>query len=291
MMKTLKIYYKGTCQEMVAADETDADQVFYELKKIFRIPEDLKNFFFQDSEGRIVIFPKKLPNELSLFLFVRSDSNLGSNSNNPQPINPNIKWTFTCMKGTEEQLQNGTHYALVKEPSPGPNPTLVSSIRFSQGRYYFILKVDTQLNNGYVGFCSPDYTPERIDSFLRYGNCLVCAHVENQFVHINESSIDPLTKLVGIAIDFISGTAYFLKVTSTYQPTKIILKVKDFNEPVKVYAYIKSWIYAKAPHTGITLVESSLPFPTLNGIPLLNAVTSSSDIISWKNPERYYLHS
>ena len=220
MMKTLKIYYKGTCQEMVAADETDADQVFYELKKIFRIPEDLKNFFFQDSEGRIVIFPKKLPNELSLFLFVRSDSNLGSNSNNHQPIKPNIKWTFTCMKGTEEQLQNGTHYALVKEPS-----------------------------------------------------------------------IDPLTKLVGIAIDFISGTAYFLKVTSTYQPTKIILKVKDLNEPVKVYAYIKSWIYAKAPHTGITLVESSLPFPTLNGIPLLNAVTSSSDIISWKNPERYYLHS
>ena len=71
-MKVLKIIYKGTCQEISVADGTEEKEIFLMMKRIFKIKEDIQDFFLQDSEGRIVILPKHLPNELSLFLYVRS---------------------------------------------------------------------------------------------------------------------------------------------------------------------------------------------------------------------------
>ena len=70
-MKVLKIYFRGTCQEMSAADGTEENDIFLMMKRIFKIKEDIQDFFLQDSEGRIVILPKHLPDELSLFLYVR----------------------------------------------------------------------------------------------------------------------------------------------------------------------------------------------------------------------------
>ena len=70
-MKVLKIYFRGTCQEISAADGTEGNDIFLMMKRIFKIKEDIQDFFLQDSEGRIVILPKHLPDELSLFLYVR----------------------------------------------------------------------------------------------------------------------------------------------------------------------------------------------------------------------------
>ena len=88
-MKVLKIYYKGTCQEISAADGTEENEIFLMMKRIFRIKENIEDFFLQDSEGRIVILPKHLPNELSLFLYVR-------------PLFDDSLYTFLSRKGESE---------------------------------------------------------------------------------------------------------------------------------------------------------------------------------------------
>lgn len=44
-MKILKVYYKGTCQELSIADGTPCEDIFEILKRVFRIKESLENFF------------------------------------------------------------------------------------------------------------------------------------------------------------------------------------------------------------------------------------------------------
>ena len=69
-MKVIKVYYKGTCQEFSVGDGTTSEEIFELMKRIFFIKEDISNYFLQDSEGRVVILPKILPEELSVFCFL-----------------------------------------------------------------------------------------------------------------------------------------------------------------------------------------------------------------------------
>ena len=80
-MKIIKVYYKGTCQEFNASDGTTEEEIFKLMKRIFRIKEDIYDFFLQDSEGRVLIMPKIMPEELSVYLYVRSNDGIPDISN------------------------------------------------------------------------------------------------------------------------------------------------------------------------------------------------------------------
>lgn len=127
------------------------------MKRIFHIKEDISNFFLQDSEGRIVILPKILPEELSVFLYVRPNETSDNQNkiNNNNQINNNDssdhadnsdKWIFKCTKGTEEQLINGVRYCHPSKPLPKSleiHPCVKSSIEFSKGKHFCVIKLDS----------------------------------------------------------------------------------------------------------------------------------------------------
>lgn len=270
-MKVLKVYYKGTCQELSVADGTSSDEIFEVLKRVFRINENLDNFFFQDSEGRIVILPKILPKELSLFLYVRQDIDSSSFQAQTAPSNqqaPDLKWKFICTKGTEQQLINGIRYYPTNNPTEGQYPSIISSINFSQGKHFTVIKLDSH-GCGWVGLGLPGSPPEYFNPGWHCG-CKYSGLPESKlptFIRIGESECDQLTKLTGIVIDCDSKIGYFVQVNpETFSPLKIILKVTDLPESILIFAGAKAWSCIPQPHTGITLVKDSLPYPNLSNL-------------------------
>lgn len=260
----LKIYYKGTCQEMSVADGTDENKIFEQLKRIFRIPEDISDFFFQDSEGRIVVLPQKFPEELSLFLYVRSGAQDLSNISQTQENQ--LKWKFVCTPGTEEQLTDGIHYHPINNPDPKLLPTVISSIFFSQGKHFTVIKVDSH-GCGWIGLGLPGLQPQYFNPSYTYRNECNGSTFQRTFIQIGESECDQVSKYTGIAIDYTSKICYFLKVnTDTFQPVKIIAKVTELPISVIIFAGVKNWNCFKPNFTGITLIKDSLPFPDLSGL-------------------------
>lgn len=271
IIKVIKVYYKGTCQDLSVADNTKEKEIFQIMKRIFRIEENIDQFFLQDSEGRIVILPKKLPNNLSVFLYVRQSTNIPS-------IKPTIKspkWKFICTKGTEKQLVDGTHYYYINSPDTS-YPTVISSINFSEGKHFSIIKIDSH-GCGWIGFGIPGSPPEYFNPGWHCG--YQYSYISNDklptFIKIREGDVQGVSKLIGVAIDCDSRTGYFLQVNSdTFDPLKIVTKVTDLPESVLIFAGVKGWECIKPPFTGITLVRSSLPFPDLSGF-------TPQEIISW----------
>lgn len=277
-MKVLKVYYKGTCQELSVADGTPCDDIFEILKRVFRIQEDITDFFFQDSEGRIVVLPKTIPNELPLYLYVRSSSNNNNNNSQPSPQS-SFKWKFICTRGTERQLVDGVRYSPINSPDDGLNPSIISSINFSQGKHYTVIKVDSH-GCGWTGFGLPGSPPEYFNPGWH------CAYKYSglpdsklpTFIRVDESSFDQLTKLVGIIIDCDSKTGFFVQVNpETFLPTTIVCKVTDLPDSVLIFAGIKGWSCIPSPHTGITLVKDSLPYPDISKLDPIKTISWITD--------------
>lgn len=85
------------------------------------------------------------------------------------------------------------------------------------------------------------------------------------FIRIGESECDQLTKLTGIVLDCDAKVGYFVQVNEqNFTPIKIILKVTDLPTAVLIFAGAKAWRCIPKPHTGITLVKDSIPFPDLS---------------------------
>lgn len=262
-MKVLKIYYKGTCQELSVFDETPCEDVFGILKRVFRIQESIDQFFFQDSEGRIVVLPKKIPNELSLFLYVRQEN---SESNMQTTEKPTLKWRFICTQGTENQLVDGIRYSPINSPNEKYHPSIISSVSFSQGKHFTVIKLDSH-GCGWVGLGLPGSPPHYFNPgwHCAYGYSGLPESELPTFIRIGESQCDQLTKLTGIVIDYDSKTAYFVQVNpETFVPVKIVLQVTDLPNSVVIFAGAKAWSCIPPPHTGITLVKDSLPYPDLS---------------------------
>lgn len=257
-MKVLKVYYKGTCQEMSVSNGTSEEAIFKTMKRIFRIKEEIDQFFFQDSEGRILILPQDIPTELSLFLYVRDDFN--KDDTIPQPSS-SLKWKFICSKGIESQLKNDIHLYPFNSPDKNTYPSVISSINFSQGKHFTIIKVDSH-GCGCLGIGIPGFPPE----YYNYGYLRKNNTQEAEFVFIREYDTNQLTKMTGIAIDCDSKICYFVDVDpNSFQPLNIIEKVTDIPNSILIFASIKSWYCIfSGPYTGITLVKDSLTFPDLS---------------------------
>lgn len=262
-MKVLKVYYKGSCQELSVADGTESDEIFQMMKRIFHIEEDLSDFFFQDSEGRIVILPKKLPKELSLFLYVRQ--NMVQTVPAPTlPPKQSYKWTLKCTEGTENQLEDGIHYHYINSPDMNKPPYVISSIAFSEGKHYTVIKVDSAHRCSMLGFGIPGCPPEYFAN-KQGTDCHTPEFEHKPFFVMWDYEFDRLTKLIGIAIDQDSKTCYFLQVNpETFEPFQIEKEVTDIPSSIILYAGVKNWRCFEPPCTGITIIKDSLPFPNLS---------------------------
>lgn len=88
MKKTLKVYYKGVCQNIKYYGDIEIDNVKENLRDIFSIKENPNQMYFQDEDGDIIILNKNIPSDLSVYLYVKPDS-IPKNTEQALEINRN----------------------------------------------------------------------------------------------------------------------------------------------------------------------------------------------------------
>lgn len=121
LMKVIKVFYKDTCQEFSAADGTTSDEIYQLMKRIFHIKEDISDFFLQDSEGRIVILPKCLPDELCVYLYVRTSyENSNDDKNNKANLSIKQPNDLTTSKRTNNNLMPLSNQNDQQQQLPSP---------------------------------------------------------------------------------------------------------------------------------------------------------------------------
>ncbi|OHT00602.1 hypothetical protein TRFO_32719 [Tritrichomonas foetus] len=108
--KTLNVYYQSILQKLKVFDNTSEEAIFLTIMRIFQIEADIKDVFFQDEDGDILILPSIIPDNLSVYVYIRptykdhsgNDTIENNNKNKTQKeeakdssLLPGFKWDKT----------------------------------------------------------------------------------------------------------------------------------------------------------------------------------------------------
>lgn len=151
MKKTLKVYYKGVCQNLKYYGDIEIDNIKETLREIFSIKENPNQMYFQDEDGDIIILNKNIPSDLSVFLYVKPDS-IPKNPEHALEINRNVSENYNSSKfhwiidpngDTDHKNTNLENKYIYRNNSNDGHSlgNIRSSISFKTGVSFFVIRV------------------------------------------------------------------------------------------------------------------------------------------------------
>lgn len=250
-MKKISVYYKGDKQNLSVQDGAVEGEIFQTLKRLFKITEPISEFFFQDEDGDVVVFPKIIPVDFKVNLVVRIEK-----IPPPVPQNPNQLPPLTWKSEEPKDVSLGGRRYLVIEDNY-VSPGVLSSEVYSKGKLYCVIKFGVESAYNSIGWVRGDYKfPTRKHTIADDSG----KENESVQISINFSNQDIVNQTYGILLDMDKREMSFFTVDGKYQPLKLVKRYTGLSPAVRIYAWIKG--RGCCHEDGFLILQGSLPIPS-----------------------------
>ena len=251
--KTITFNYKGY-QKVISFEKKFCEESIKNiLKYYFSIEESIDQIFFQDNDDDILIINSNIPNNISVKLFVRKDfipKNLTtvSISNNIKNEKPLLKfhWVLENEEKNEQFKRCIKNKYIYVNISGDIHPSVNSSISFTKGMHFFIIRVGTFQCYERLAIINDDIKKYKYKTFIgfHYMHCL-----EGLYKYGNAADI-------AIFIDMDRKKCKFYD----YEKKKILTQGKIESDSVILNGWPKCGI--RSEERGMTILnEGCIPIP------------------------------
>ena len=257
--KCILVFYKDIKRKISYFGSFNEKAIKSSLKTLYHIKEPIEQIFFTDDEGDIVVLEgDNVPNELKVHLYIEYDSipknpeneleikkNDNSNSNLlefhwvifDKTVNPN-DWIgmITENKYTYKAINNEQEH-----------PEVVSSVSFTQGRFFFVIRKG--VTSFYSALCVIDSEYQYEPSKTIY-NC-------DKYIGLKGNDNAYQTQNIGVFIDTIEKKVNFYD----YDKTKLLFSYNISFESAKFIGWIKGT--SQCDKNGFTILNKGcIPIPS-----------------------------
>ena len=252
--KTIIFNYKGNQKVISFYNKFCEVSIKNILKKYFSIEESIDQIFFQDNDDDILILNSNIPNNISVNLFVRKDF-IPKNPTKILNISNNIKNEQSLLKFhwvLENEEKNEKFKGCIKNKyiyvniSGDIHPSVNSSISFTKGMHFFIIRVGTFQCYERLAIINDDIKKYKYKTFIgfHYMHCL-----EGLYKYGNAADI-------AIFIDMDRKKCKFYD----YEKKKILTQGKIESDSVILNGWLKCGI--RSEERGMTILnEGCIPIP------------------------------
>lgn len=126
----LRVFYKGTEQQIKVFDETPEEQIIKLIKRAFHISEEISQIFLQDGDGILLCLPPKIPDGLCVYVYVEPSliPSKVPNSNSDLNLLPGFKWDGTKSNEYGPPLLTNDNYTLGDKNVQSQSPVVSTQI-------------------------------------------------------------------------------------------------------------------------------------------------------------------
>jgi len=259
--KSIKFYYDNEIKIIKYQGKLDLKSVKTILKSYFLIEESIDNIFFTDEEDDILILNSNIPDNLKVNLFIQKDlipknpatslkikSNKNSNNKSQKPL---LKFYWIIENDKKRKrfadcIVNKYIYRNLNNEEV--HPSVKSSVSFTVGTYFFVIRVGT-----FVCYESLAIVEDEYPDFHNIGSYNKKTFVGYQYM---EGVCGHKRTDIAIYIDMEKKKCRFYD----YEKKQVLLNGKINSDSVKLYAWLKSG--ARNIERGMTILnEGCIPIP------------------------------
>ena len=251
--KTITFNYKGEQKVISFYNKFYEESIKNILKIYFSIEESIEQIFFQDNEDDILILNSNIPNNISVNLFVRKDFipknlvtvNISNNIKNEKSL-LKFHWVLENEEKNEKFkrcIKN--KYIYVNISGDDVHPSVNSSISFTKGMHFFIIRVGTFQCYERLAIINDD-----IKNYYKNYKTFIGFHYMEGISKYGEA-LD-----IAIFIDMDRKKCKFYD----YEKKKILTQGKIESDSVILNGWLKCGIYSE--ERGMTILnEGCIPIP------------------------------
>ena len=232
--KCINVYYQDTKRKISYFNTIKEETIKSTVKTLYHIKEPISQIFFSDEDANIIIIDgENIPNELNVHIYIEFDpipNNPETELNIPENSDNNLlkfHWVFYDKNINENDWKgviSENKYTYKAVNVDDGNPMAVSSVTFSNGKYFFVLRKG--IVEYYSAICVIDSEIEFDPNSQVYNN-------DNYIGLIGDLEND--TQNLGVFINTIDGQVKFYD----YYKSKLLKSCDLKSDSVKLVGWIK----------------------------------------------------